>query len=189
MKRIAVGFLTLSLILGAACVKKQASLEDSIAELEYRRSLGDGTLVGHLKDGTPAIRERAALALGRIQDPATIPELAEALADEESSVRRMAAFALGQSGASSAERHLIVRLYTEQDAAVRGALIDALGKVGEEDGSKVLTKALDSPDFDSRARAATALGLLGRKEIIDEAADLALIDHVDEFDDEVRWRV
>jgi HEAT repeat protein/cyclophilin family peptidyl-prolyl cis-trans isomerase len=189
MKRIAVGFLTLTMILGAACVKKHESPEDTIARLEYQRSLEEGKLVAYLNDGNPTLRERAALALARIQDPATVPALAKALSDEEASVRRMAAFALGQSGSASAERHLILRLYTEQDPAVVGALIDALGKIGEEDASKVLTKSLDSPDSDSRARAATALGLLGRREIMDEAADLALIDHVEEFEDEVRWRV
>jgi HEAT repeat protein len=189
MKRIAVGLLTLAIVLGAACVKKHESPEEAIARLEYQRSLGEGTLVGFLKNGAPPVRERAALALARIQDPGINPVLAGALSDEVASVRRMAAFALGQSGSVSAERHLILGLHREQDPEVRGALIDALGKVGEEDASKMLTKTLDSADSDSRARAATALGLLGRREIVDEAADMALVEHVDEFDDEVRWRV
>jgi HEAT repeat protein/cyclophilin family peptidyl-prolyl cis-trans isomerase len=189
MKRILAGFLTLAVLFTASCIKKHETPQDVIARLEYQRSLGDGTLTGYLKDGDPLVRARAALALARIQDPATIPALAEALSDDDASVRRVVAFALGQSGSASAESHLVLRLSVEQDPVVAGALIDALGKVGREDGSAALTGALDRPEADCRARAATALGLLGRREIADETADMALIDHVKEFDDEVRWRV
>jgi len=189
MKRLAVALLTLTLTLGASCVRKHEQPREVIAKLEFQRSLGDGELVRYLADGDPLIRERAALALARIQDPETVPVLAEALSDESASVRRMAAFALGQSGSSSAEQHLIRRLHIEKDPDVRGALIDALGVVGERNGSKMLTGELESPHADSRARAATALGLMGRRGIVDETADQALIDHAEEFDDEVRWRV
>ena len=46
----------------------------------------------------PAIRARAAFAIGSMQDPAAVPTLLLLLDDEDPSVRADAAFALGQSG-------------------------------------------------------------------------------------------
>lgn len=193
MRRFILCLLSAALLLPAACVRKHEPPKDVIAGLEFHRSLGDGVLLGFLEDPRPGIRERAALALGRIQDPSTLPALAQALTDEEASVRSMAAFAIGQftddASKKAAESTLIDAIGTEKDPAVVAMLIEALGKIGGEDASEVLAKALDNPVSEVRGRAAIALGLLGRRDVAHEGADLALLDHAGEFDDSVRWKV
>lgn len=193
MKRFILCVLSTALLLPTACVKKHEPPSDAIAELEYRRSLGDGALLGYLKEPRPGIRERAILALGRIQDPGTLPELKDALRDSEPTVRSMAAFSIGQmtedSAKVSAEVSLIEAIGREDDPDVLAAMVEALGKVGGESSSDVLARALDDPSSELRGRAAIALGLLGRRGVKHEGADLALVDHAGEFEDDVRWRV
>jgi HEAT repeat protein/cyclophilin family peptidyl-prolyl cis-trans isomerase len=189
VKRLLLCALILTAALAAACVSRHQPFQDLIAKLEYHRSLGDGVLTAYMKDTDPAVRARAALALGRIQDPSTIPVLTEALADEDALVRAEAAFSLGQTFEDSTEGALIGALETEEDPAVREALVEALGKVGDESASGVLAAALDSPESGVRCRAAIALGLQGRRGVTHQGADQALLKHADEFDDEVRWRV
>jgi cyclophilin family peptidyl-prolyl cis-trans isomerase/HEAT repeat protein len=174
-------------------VKKHEPPSEVIAKLEYRRSLGDGELLKYLEEPRHGIRERALLALGRIQDPETLPALAAVLEDAEPSVRGAAAFVIGQmtgeAARESAESTLLDALRDEVDPAVSALLIEALGKVGGENASLPLAEALDDPSSEVRGRAAIALGLLGRREIAHEGADLALVGHAGEFEDEVRWRV
>lgn len=189
MKRLLLCVFILTAALTGACVRKHKSPQDVIANLEYHRSLGDGALVGYLHDPDPATRVRAALALARIQDLSSVPALTEALSDDDPSVRGEAAFALGQTFDKSTEQALMRALETEADPAVKEALVEALGKVGDESASGALAAALDSPEAGVRCRAAIALGLLGRREVPHAGADLALVRHADEFDDEVRWRV
>jgi len=173
----------------AGCVERHEPPTDEIARLEYRRSLGDGTIVRYLRDARPGIRERAALALARIQDPATVPALTEALRDEEPAVRAMAAFALGQMWDSAAQDTLIAAIEAEKNPEVLAALVEALGKIGGERSPEVLVRALNAQDPEIRGCAAVALGLLGRRGISNEDADLALAEHADDPDDRVRWRV
>lgn len=55
-----------------------------------------------LSDPSPAVRARAALALGRIGDLADLPALAASLRDPDAGVRATAAFALGLLGSAEA---------------------------------------------------------------------------------------
>jgi HEAT repeat protein/cyclophilin family peptidyl-prolyl cis-trans isomerase len=189
VKRLLLCVLILAAALAAACVSRHQPSRDLIAKLEYHRSLGGGVLTAYMEDPDPAVRARAALALGRIQDPSTMPVLTAALGDEEPSVRAEAAFALGQTFDDSTEGSLMQALETEEDPAVREALVEALGKVGDENASGTLAKVLDSPETGVRCRAAIALGLQGRRGVKHPGADRALLEHAAEFDDEVRWRV
>ena len=56
-------------------------------------------MAGFLADADPAVRRRAALACGSLQDTAAIPPLESALGDSDASVAEAAAFAIGQSAA------------------------------------------------------------------------------------------
>ncbi len=189
MKRLLLCLLASALALQTACVTKRESSKETIAHLEYHRSLGDGALLGYLQHQDPEIRARSAMALARIQDPSTIGALSAALSDAEPSVRNAAAFALGQMWDAEAEAILIGALEREEDPGVRERIVEAIGKVGAEDSSAVLSRSLDDPRSAVRGRAAIALGLLGRRQIPHEGADLALIEHAGEFDDETRWKV
>ncbi len=76
------------------------------------------------------MRRRAALAAGRVGDPALAPALADLLNDPEVEVRRMAAFALGLVGATTAVDPLLASL-ADHDGGVRGRAAEALGRIGD----------------------------------------------------------
>src|SRR5215475_13225712 len=68
-----------------------------VIQLEDERNLNGDELTGLLKHRTPAVRRRAALAIGRIGDKRGTGPLIDALRrDEDASTRAMAAFALGE---------------------------------------------------------------------------------------------
>ena len=83
---------------------------DSIAWLQNSRSLSDGRLYRFLHSSDPLERSRAAIALANIQDSSSIQFLLPMLADPIPSVRRCAAFALGQIGNAQAGSPLLERI-------------------------------------------------------------------------------
>jgi cyclophilin family peptidyl-prolyl cis-trans isomerase/HEAT repeat protein len=101
-----------------------------ILELEDRRSTGDGELATLLRDRDPGVRRRAALAAGRVADPALAGALVDLMNDQQVEVRRMAAFALGLLGDRGAKDRLVAAL-SDSDARVRGRAAEALGRIGD----------------------------------------------------------
>ncbi len=101
-----------------------------ILALEDARSTGGGELEGLLRDSDDGVRRRAALAAGRIGDPALLPELIALMSDVEVEVRRVAAFALGLTGHAAAVDRLRSAL-GDPDAGVRGRAAEALGRIGD----------------------------------------------------------
>jgi cyclophilin family peptidyl-prolyl cis-trans isomerase/HEAT repeat protein len=98
--------------------------------MEDSRSPGAGELERLLRDPDRGVRRRAALAAGRVADPALVPALVDLLNDQEVEVRRVAAFALGLAGEHAAVDRLLAAL-ADSDAGVRGRAAEALGRVGE----------------------------------------------------------
>jgi HEAT repeat protein/cyclophilin family peptidyl-prolyl cis-trans isomerase len=82
-----------------------------------------------VRDPSPRMRRRAALAIGRVRSQAGTPLLVSTLADADPDVRAMAAFALGLIGDPSAESAL-TPLLTDSAPLVRGRAAEALGLVG-----------------------------------------------------------
>src|SRR5688500_3908608 len=72
------------------------SSRDLQAVVELQTARDGGALARLLADRSPAVRARAALALGSVQDQTAAPALIEALGDEDPLVRAHAAFALGR---------------------------------------------------------------------------------------------
>jgi cyclophilin family peptidyl-prolyl cis-trans isomerase/HEAT repeat protein len=102
-----------------------------ILALEDRRGKGGPELEGYLRDADRSVRRRAALAAGRIADPATVTPLVALLGgDAEPEVRQMAAFALGLIGQAPAASGLVAAL-KDQDAVVRARSAEALGRLGD----------------------------------------------------------
>jgi HEAT repeat protein/serine phosphatase RsbU (regulator of sigma subunit) len=119
------------------------------------------------KTEAPAVREAAAVALGRIgsREPFVKSALQEALrADSDSRVRVAAARALQAIGEKPVDE--LVRIMKKNgDSALRMAAIEVLGRIGPEAEAAVdvLCTALDEPDDVKRiAAAAEALGRIGR---------------------------
>ena len=108
---------------------------------EDRRDADDGVLEGLLADPAPALRRRAALALGRIGEPRSIPALARLLADPEPTVRAMAAFALGEVARPEIVPMLVGAL-ADADAGVRFHVLEALTKAPTKEGAVAAFAAL-----------------------------------------------
>jgi HEAT repeat protein/cyclophilin family peptidyl-prolyl cis-trans isomerase len=100
-----------------------------ILELEDSRS-GADEIERLLRDPDRGVRRRAALAAGRLGDPALVPALQGLLNDQEVEVRRVAAFALGLAGDRAAGDRLTAAL-ADSDAEVRGRAAEALGRIGD----------------------------------------------------------
>jgi cyclophilin family peptidyl-prolyl cis-trans isomerase len=101
-----------------------------LLEMEDARSTGDGALERLVRHPEAGIRRRAALAAGRIGDPALVPSLLDLMNDQEEEVRQMAAFALGLLGDVSAVERLVAAL-ADPHPIVRGRAAEALGRIGD----------------------------------------------------------
>ncbi|MDX1530699.1 MAG: HEAT repeat domain-containing protein [Rhodothermales bacterium] len=100
----------------------------ALVEAQSRRDAE--TLAAALRADDPAVRARAAFALGSVQDAEAVPALRPLLHDPEPRVRADAAFALGQSADSTVAPALLEALGREEDPAVQALLVEALGKTG-----------------------------------------------------------
>ncbi len=157
---------------GKAQTAQQRNELSAFADLEDRRSLGDGRLLqAAITNADPVVRKRALLALGRIQDPHTAGALVEALSDPDASVRTEAAFAVGLLGLSWSPlgdeqktrlaTALLEKEGTETDAAARYALLEAMGRVATPALVERLTDRLGASPAD-QARAALSLGVAAK---------------------------
>jgi len=136
-----------------------------LADAALQAVVGDQTrrdgnaLVGRLSEPRPAVRARAAFALGSVQAPEALAPLLDALADSATAVRRDVAFALGQLGAAEAVAPLADAFARETDDAVRARILEALGKISSTESADALV------GFDVRggleAERTLALAVLG----------------------------
>lgn len=107
------------------------SLQARILQLEDERNPGGSELTGLLKSRSGLVRERVALALGRIGDRQATPALIETMQrDRLDAVRRMAAFALGEIEDPAAIAPLLKVLDDGSSSpALRARAAEALGKI------------------------------------------------------------
>lgn len=128
-------------------------------------------------DPSPAVRARAALALGRLRVESQPPPALLKLADDpEVEVRAAAAFALGQTRGT--ESVLGERWRAEADPGVRSRLAVALGKQGGPSAVSLLLAGLDGPEA---AACAEGLGRLAMRKVDGAATERvarALLDRV-----------
>lgn len=90
-----------------------------------------------LIDPSAMVRSEAAAALGKLSNPAVVPQLAVVLSDEDGDVRKTAAMALMKIGEGSAIAPLQTALNQEADDAIKPVLklaITQLKKKQGEDG-------------------------------------------------------
>lgn len=120
------------------------------------------------------LRARAAVAYGRIAQSSCIEPLLLLLADPAAQVRQSAAFALGQLGwhaeaLGSREAELSTRLaalFPDEDAGVRRAAIEAVGKLGFERAPTLLGPLLKTRDALPEVRAEAALALFRARMLV-----------------------
>ena len=146
----------------------------------------------YLADPDAALRRRAALAVGRLQDTAGIALLLPLLQDADAEVKREALFALGQiglahpagPGQTAAARTAIERLAGAGDSATADLALEALGKLGDRAATPLVASFLrngSSPLL--RGSAAVSLWRLA-----DSTALVPLLEALDDADAGVRWR-
>jgi len=136
-----------------------------------------------LKTGSDEKRECAASALGKIRDQSTVQDLIEALEDPSALVRNSAAHALGRMSAVSAASSL-VSLLKDDDYSVRGAAARAIREIRANEAVSYLIAFLAEMDVGTieevperaRGRAATALGVIGNPEAVQQLCHILLHD-------------
>ncbi|MBD2362506.1 HEAT repeat domain-containing protein [Anabaena minutissima FACHB-250] len=119
--------------------------------------------------------------LGLTKSDKAIPYLNPLLEDEDSDVRRRAAYALGEIKSEAAIPRLI-QLLEDEDSDVRAGAADALGGIKSEAAIPGLIQLLEHGNSDVRRSIASALG-----EIKSEAAIPHLIKLIEDEDSFVRY--
>lgn len=117
--------------------------EAALLELEDRRAFDASTLESAARSTEPAVRARAALALGRIGDPRGRALLAALLGDRDSAVQASAAFA-SQVMADPTMTSELIPLLSNHEVSVVRAAARAIGFLGRGDGQDALTAAVDT---------------------------------------------
>jgi cyclophilin family peptidyl-prolyl cis-trans isomerase/HEAT repeat protein len=140
-------------------------------------------LSGFLTDKRAAVRARAVLAVGRLQDSTTVTALLPLAEDTSVVVRREALFALGQIGHRSA-RAVLERHLAESDNECALLAVEALGKLGDHAATAAVVSQLGAQEPRRRGEAAVALWRLA-----DSTALPALLARHRDPDPSVRWRV
>jgi cyclophilin family peptidyl-prolyl cis-trans isomerase/HEAT repeat protein len=128
-------WVTLVVSLGTACVPDgprpdfAARAEARLLEAEDSREV----LLGASALEDARARLTAVRALGRLEDPSLVPEIAASLTDPDDAVRAAAIEALAQavhgSDGSSVLERLLERVPLEQDPVVRGELAHSIGRL------------------------------------------------------------
>jgi len=143
-----------------------------IADLEDRRAISDGNLFNWaLTHPEPAVRARAYLALGRLQEPAAIDTVLKGFTDPVAAVRVEAAFAAGLiglawQGLSDVDKVKLADALRaieekETDDKAHDAMLEALGRVGTLSAVDRLNERLAVTPL--QARAALAMGVAFRR--------------------------
>lgn len=116
----------------------------TLLRLEDRREFDASTLGVIARSGTPEVRRRAALAIGRLRDPGGVSLLAPLLADPDTAVAATAAFALGLISDTAAVPALIPLITTDAPPTVAGEAAAALGKLRTAPGRTALVSLLEN---------------------------------------------
>ncbi|HEX8633892.1 MAG TPA: HEAT repeat domain-containing protein [Pyrinomonadaceae bacterium] len=95
-----------------------------------------------LKDAAVIVRATAARAILSLPASEAAAALLPLLADKDEFVRRETAYALGETRSRTAVEALATALARDKEAGVRGAAAVALGQIGDEAATSVLTEAI-----------------------------------------------
>jgi cyclophilin family peptidyl-prolyl cis-trans isomerase/HEAT repeat protein len=159
-----------------------AEAEAALLQLEDRRAFDASVLTSAARSPDPAVRSRAALALGRIGDSRGRQLLAGLLTDSSPEVLSAAAFGSQVLGDPTLTTELLP-LLSGHDATVAAAAAKAIGFLARGDGQDALVAAVDrAPSPEPRA---TILRSLWRFSA--PSTEAAALRFVNDPDDRVRF--
>ena len=148
-------------------------LKDAAAEGDGIRAwnMDLKSIVNLLNDKNHRVASSAAYALGEIRDNEAVPALVLALKDDCRHMRRIAAHALGKIGDKRAVKPLIEALKNKtQPLAVQASIITSLGKIGDPEARRILTRLNRSPQAWLQQAADVALLKINAKQSFKVAA-------------------
>jgi peptidyl-prolyl cis-trans isomerase B (cyclophilin B) len=124
-----------------------------------QRLTAPSDLAAYLTNADPSVDARAAIALGRLRNPAGVSALVAQLQSRAASddVKAAAAFSLGTIGSLDGESALVDALF-HASPEVAAAAADSLGRIGGDSVIDPLVRALSSHDPTVRGNAAVGLG-------------------------------
>lgn len=131
-----------------------------ILTLQDTRTLGENNqLLNYLSSEDKNIVERTLIALANIADTNSIDKIGEVLLNSnETSVRILASFALGQINSPRASEYLLKLIDTETDAGVLSQVLQSLGRVGDENA---LTKVISFKTENELVKKGQVLSIAG----------------------------
>jgi HEAT repeat protein/beta-lactamase regulating signal transducer with metallopeptidase domain len=136
-----------------------ASASASIGDTGRASATVIAGLARALADADAGTREKAATALGELEDPRAVAALSRALRqDADARVRKAAAWALGEIEDPAGVPALSAALREDRDAGVRQMAVWALGEIEDPSAVPALAVALRDQDVEMRRKAAYALG-------------------------------
>ncbi len=137
------------------------------------------------------IRAGAAMAMGRIGDPDSIPTLIEMMDDREARVVEAAVFSMGLFGEEAPQSATIAlrkKLSDQPDTASFGTLLDALARTGSDNVVGVILPFIGDDRVEVRAAAIRAMGILGQRKIRVEGDVVSVVaSHLHDGSREVRF--
>jgi serine/threonine protein kinase/HEAT repeat protein len=125
------------------------------------RELALAALRAALKEREAEVRAESARGVGKIQDRGSLEPLTTLLSDEDTNVKKSAAFALAELNDSRAITGLEELKAKTEDPSLLRALDQALFRLGSEEAEKRLLAALKAKETEARLEAALTLASKG----------------------------
>lgn len=154
----------------------ESKVKEKIAQIRVWEDQGwtaNGRMTGYLSDKSEAVRERAALALGRVNDTLALDSLRRVLLNDPSpKVRGTAALALSAWVWKVGKSALVESLATERDPDVLVLILHALAKTYAREEYLQYFPFLRHADPRVRAQTALTLDILNRREAADSIIPL-----------------
>lgn len=171
----------------AACASpavKTLSDRERLAQLEDARQFDESAFRRWVAGGDPQLASRAALALGRIADPGSIPLLLECARNGDTDIAQEALFALGQIARRDASALLLARC-SDKSPTIRALALEALGKIADVEAAAQFLHGLNDAESTVRAQAALAISRSRASGCIQALGDTL----AKEQDAQARWKM
>jgi len=167
--------LVLLALMEAGC-SSESKVKERMAQIRVWEDQGwtaNGRLTGLLSDKSEAVRERAAMALGRVNDTLALDSLRRVMLNDPSAkVRGTAAFALSAWTWKVGKDALLEALAAEKDPEALVLILHSLARTYAREEYERYFPFLKHFDPRVRAQAALTLDMINRREAVDSIIPL-----------------